>query len=258
MSEDGGVTEKWGDPDPARAWRAGVAAPERADGDAGGDSDGDSDEERWSYFPPPGAAVTPWEPPLAPALPERALAFLKVLWPHARTFGVTTAVLVLLGAPLALVWRAVAPVAVVLQTENGPQPAAPESNQMFAVDGWFVLVMLIAGSVVGAFAWLALRDRGPGAPLGLAAGGLLAAAVTAEVGKMMVVDRYLYDFCHQPDVGCIVYDGTLHLHSTPAVVVLPVALLTGFVLMTFFFDTDADADAAPASRRALEPAPLDR
>lgn len=192
-------------------------------------------DDRYSYFPPPHDVVPVWhEPPPAP--PLRALVV-----PHLTTFGLTTAVLVLLGAPLALLWRLVAPTAVVLRTENGPYPEAPESDQVFAVDGWFVVVMLVVGVVLGAAAWYLLRDRGPAAPIGLAAGGLLGATVTAAVGRRLVVDQYLYDFCHAPEVRCIVYDGTLYLHATAAVVVLPVALLVGFLLMTFFFTEDPEA-----------------
>jgi hypothetical protein len=211
VSEDGRVTDAWGDPDPQRASRP-AADP-------------------WSYFPPPDVTVAPYElPPREPLLP-RVLA-------TARTFGGTVAVLLLTGAPLALVWRAVAPTATVLRTASGPAPEAPESNQVFATDGWFAVVMLLAGLLLGIVAWRVLREQGPAAPFGLAVGGLLAALVTAAVGRRMVVDQYLYDFCHAPDVGCLVYDGTLRLHALAAAVVLPLGLLISFVAMTFLFDRD--------------------
>jgi hypothetical protein len=185
----------------------------------------------YSYFPPDGLQVAPWEPePRAPWWPV-ALAYAKVS-------GVTTALVVLLGAPLALLWRALTPVVGIRQTAGGPQPVAPESNQVFAVDGWFVVVSILAGLAVGVVAWLALRERGPAAPFGLALGGLAAALVATRVGERLVVDRYLYDFCHRPDVDCLVYTGTLRLNATAAVVVLPVAILTAFVALTYFFDRE--------------------
>ena len=208
MSEDGGVTDERG---------ATATAPASADPD------------RWSYFPPPGDYDTPFEPMPIEALLGRVLS-------HARTFGVTTAVLVLLGAPLALVWRAFAPAAAIRRTPTGPQPVAPESNQIFAVDGRFVLVSLGVGVVLGAFSYLLLRERGPAAPFGLAIGGLFAAGVAARVGDRLVIDSYLYDFCRRADVECLVYTGTLRLNSTAALVVLPVALLVAFVAMMLVFD----------------------
>jgi hypothetical protein len=208
VSEDGGVTDERG---------ATATAPASADPD------------RWSFFPPPGDYGTPSEP-----LPIEAL--LRPVLPHALTFGVTTAVLVLLGAPLALVWRVFAPAAAIQRTPDGPQPVAPESNQMFAVDGRFVLVSVVAGLLLGVLAYLLLRDRGPAAPFGLAVGGLLAAGVAATVGDRLVIDPYLYGFCSRGDVECLVYTGTLRLNSTPAVVVLPVALLVAFVGMLLFSD----------------------
>lgn len=179
----------------------------------------------WSYFPPPDQVAG--VPPVGQQRPWH-----EVLLPPVRTFLATVAVTVLLGAPLALLWRAVADPPVVERTASGPVPVAPESNQVFAVDGAFIVVTLVAGAVVGTLAWVLLRDRGPAGPFGLAAGGLLAAFVTAAVGKRFVVDDYLHSVCSD----CLVYDGTLHLYSTAAVIVLPVAMLTAFALMTFFFD----------------------
>lgn len=185
----------------------------------------------FSYFPPDDLQVSPWDPD------PRGPWWLRVL-PYAEVFGITTALVVLLGAPIALLWRAVTPVVGIRQTPGGPQPVAPESNQVFAVDGWFVLVSVVAGLVIGAVAWLLLRDRGPAAPFGLGIGGLLAAFVAARVGELLVVDRYLYDFCRGPDVDCLVYTGTLRLNSSAAVIVLPVAILTAFVALTYFLDKE--------------------
>lgn len=206
MSEDGAVTDSWGDPDPGRAWQK---------------SNGDPADEQWAYFPPPDQQPMPAPPPVP--WQQRVL-------PHAVTFGVTTVVLVLLGAPLALLWRAFATPPVVQRTASGPIPTAPESSQVFAVDGSYMVVTLVAGAILGALAWWWLRERGPAAPFGLAAGGLLAAQIMATVGRRMVVDPYLHSVC----ADCLVYDGTLHLQSTAAIVVLPVALLSAFAAATFF------------------------
>lgn len=197
MSEDGGVT------DPAA--------------------------DKWSYFPPPADSPPPWQPP------PRA-SFAESVGVPLMTFAGMVGVLALAGAPLALLWRAFAPVAVVLKTASGPQPAAPESSQVFATDGWFAVVSLVTGLVLGAVAWIVLRHRGPAVPFGLAAGGTVAALVASAVGRRMVVDRYVYDFCR--NVNCLVYDGTLRLHALAAVVVLPVAMLAAYVALTFFLERD--------------------
>ncbi|HVF06774.1 MAG TPA: hypothetical protein VNA20_18200 [Frankiaceae bacterium] len=250
------MTSGWGDPDPNRTWRPGVtggpppaAPPATAASPATAPPTGEPERPptsyppaaggEWAFFPPPGQYPTPWEPVVPVPFAERAK-------PHLLTFGMATAALTLLGAPLALLWRAVATPPVVLQTAAGPQPAALESDQVFAVDGWFVVVSLLAGAVVGAVAWLLLRNRGPAAPLGIAAGGIAAAAVAAAVGRRLVVDRYLYDFCDGPEIQCFIYDGTLRLHSLPALVVLPVALLAAFVVLTLAFDRERhDAEPPP-------------
>jgi hypothetical protein len=206
VSEDAAVTEEWADPDPRRAWQP--------------------DTEAYDL-----GTLPPWEPPPRVPLWQRVR-------PHLVTFAATTVALVLLGAPLAFVWRQVAKPAVVLRTASGPSPAAPETNQVFAVDGRYVVVMLVAGLLLGCVLWALLRRRGPAAPLAMAAGGLLASLVTAGVGRKMVVDSYLYRFCHQGDVHCLVYDGTLRLHALAAVVVLPAAMLIAFSALAVFFDRE--------------------
>lgn len=209
MTEPGGAP--WGDPDPKRAWQPGTPEP----GDV-------------PYYAP--YAAPAWTPPPRVPLRERLVH-------DGSTFGITVCAAVLLGAPFALLWRAVAPTAAILHTAQGPQPVAPESSQMFATDGWFAVLAALAGLAIGGVAWLWLRRRGPSGPFGLAVGGTLAGLVAAAVGRRMVVDRYLYDFCHQ-DAKCIVYDGTLHLHALAAVVALPVAMLVAYAALTVAFDKD--------------------
>lgn len=108
----------------------------------------------------------------------------------AATFGATTAALVLLGAPLGLLWAAVAPHATYLLTGQGPLPADPESDAVFAADGWFTLIALGAGLVCGVLACLLPRWRGPASVLGLAVGGLLGAVVAWRVGRLVDLGQY--------------------------------------------------------------------
>lgn len=204
------MTDTWGDPDPTRVWQPGTTA-EPAPG---------------AWPPPPGSWPDAWVPPepqprepLGPRL--RAAAYV-VLW--------TVPLLVLLGAPVAFLWRAVAPDVGILHAASGPQPVAPESSQVFGVDGSFILVTLVVGLLTGALAWVWLRRRGPAGAGALAVGCLLAALVTDGVGRKIVTDKYLYDFCHVK-AHCLVYSGTLQLHATAAVVVWPAAALAMFAVL---------------------------
>lgn len=230
MSEDDRVTEPA--EDPQRVWRPGRTIY--------------AIDDPPPFFAEPGELPREW-------LPEPPVPLRDRLLPGLATVAAVVAGLVLLGAPVAFLWAAVAPTAVVLRTDTGPSPAAPESNQMFAVDGWFVVVTVVVGLVLGAVAWTLLRRRGPAVPVGLAAGGLLAAFVASEVGKLIVVDDYLYRFCRSPDVTCIVYDGTLHLHATAALAVWPVAMLASFAALLFVEDRRAQG----SDRGAVPPRPFD-
>jgi hypothetical protein len=156
----------------------------------------------------------------------------------------TVALVTLLGAPVAFLWRSLAPRAEILHTASGPQPVAPESNQLFAVDGWYVVATLLAGLLCGLAGWVLLRRRGPAGPISLAAGATVAALVTKAVGGRLVIDRYLYDFCHGRDVQCLVYSGTLKLNAIAAIVVWPLAAMVVFAVLTLALDRD---DPAPAT-----------
>lgn len=184
-----------------------------------------------AYFPDPGEVARPWTPPVRE--PWQVVA-RRHAWASVPAF----LVLPLFGAPVALLWRAVTPKVGILRTPNGPVPTGGESDQFFAIDGWFVAVTLLAGLALGVLAWYAVRRRTGATPAGLALGGLLAAAVTAAVGGRFVVDRYLYGFCHQKGARCTVYDGTLHLRASGALVVWPIAMLVAYAAMSLIRDRD--------------------
>jgi hypothetical protein len=117
----------------------------------------------------PGAAQ-PWTPP-DPA----------VRWPHdAWVFGVTTALVVLLGAVAGLIWAAVAPklsIAAVLAGHEEPFRA------QIGADAWFLLVSALAGVVTALIATV-FRADGPATTAALGIGGTAAAFVAARVGYL--------------------------------------------------------------------------
>jgi len=155
---------------------------------------------------------------------------------HLTPFLGAALLLPLLGAPVAFLWRAVTPHVGIIQTAAGPQPSSSESNQFFAIDGWFVLTTLAVGIVVGLVAWFFLRGRGPAGAAGLALGSLTASAITAIVGARLVVDQYMRGVC--ADRQCLVYDGTLKLRAVAAVVAWPVGSLLAFAMMTLTRERD--------------------
>ncbi len=182
----------------------------------------------------------PWLPPPPP--PRRSLR--EHVREAVETFFPTVAVLVLLGAPVAFLWRVFAPRAAIERTATGAAPVAPESSELFAVDGWFVVVTVAVGAVCGGLAWLLLRRRGPVAPVALAVGGLLAALVTSAVGRRIVIDDYLYRFCSSDGARCLAYSGTLRLHAKAAVIAWPVAMLAVFAALTLFLDKEEQVTPA--------------
>ncbi|MEV4657583.1 DUF2567 domain-containing protein [Micromonospora sp. NPDC049301] len=101
----------------------------------------------------------------------------------ATVVGVALA-LAVLGAPLGLLWAALAPDTPVLKTDQGAIYADPQPEQPIAADGWFSLLGLAFGVLAALTLWFVLRRRR--GPVGLLAGvlGALAAAPVAwQVGR---------------------------------------------------------------------------
>lgn len=188
----------------------------------------------WADVPYYAAAdefATGWELPPREPLTERVRR-------HATPFFAAALLLPLLGAPVALLWRAVTPRVGFVRTASGPQSTAGETDQFFAIEGWFVVVTVAAGLLLGVLAWRLLRGRGPFGALGLALGGLAASGVAAIVGSRLVLDSYIYDYCRQPGFTCDVYDGTLTLRAPVAIVAWPTAMLLTFAVLTLVRDRD--------------------
>ncbi|MEV4809993.1 DUF2567 domain-containing protein [Micromonospora avicenniae] len=92
--------------------------------------------------------------------------------------------LAVLGAPLGLLWAAVAPGTPVIKATLGAVYAEPQPEQPIAADGWFSLLGLGFGVLAALALWFVLRRRR--GPVGLASAvlGAFAAAVVAwQVGR---------------------------------------------------------------------------
>jgi hypothetical protein len=142
--------------------------------------------------------------------------------------GMTAGVTVLLGAPLGLLWSAVAPHAHV-RVEAGDAFISDATTEVFiAGDGWFIGLTLLAGVVCGVLAWLAARGSGPFVVVGLALGGLAAAYVASRVGVRIGQDT-LRDLVRNGRQGT--YVGNIALQAQAALVVWPLGAVAAFATM---------------------------
>ena len=77
--------------------------------------------------------------------------------------GLTIVALAVLGGPLGLLWRLLAPTVPVINAGDGRIVINEQSPEEFiAADGWFTILGFAFGLVVAVVAWLVLRRfRGP-------------------------------------------------------------------------------------------------
>lgn len=102
-----------------------------------------------------------------------------------RAGALTIVVSVLVGAPLGLLWAAVAPRVDVVVTGQDVALAEPDSSAFIAGDGFFLAAVALAGLVGGVVAWWLGREHGPAVVAGLTLGGLAAAYVAMVVGQQV-------------------------------------------------------------------------
>lgn len=138
------------------------------------------------------------------------------------------AVSVLLGAPVGLLWSALAPHAHIAISASGATFADGATEVFVAGDGWFLGVALVVGLVSGFVTWLVARGSGPYAVIGLALGGALAAYVAAKVGRRIGQDE-LRAAAAAGVPGT--YVANVALQATQVVLVWPIAALAAFLTL---------------------------
>ena len=104
------------------------------------------------------------------------------LWHDVRAGLLTVAVTVLVGAPVGLLWAALAPRVVVEVDGDDVQVLGAFRDGFIAVDAWFLAAVVLAGLVGGILTWWLGADHGPGVVLGIVVGGLAAAWIASRVG----------------------------------------------------------------------------
>jgi len=95
------------------------------------------------------------------------------------------------GAPLGLLWHAVAPTVPVKVTADGAVLGSSQPEQFIAADGWFSLLGLAFGVLAAVLLWvLARRHRGPAHLLAVVVGGCGAGLLAWQVGRHIGLAHY--------------------------------------------------------------------
>lgn len=139
----------------------------------------------------------------------------------------TTLGLVLLGAPVGLLWALVAPKVTVLLSDGTVMLVDPDRSAFIAGDAYFLGVVLVVGLASGVLAWLLGRRHGPAVVVALTVGGLLAAYVAARTGALL----------HEDDARSALEAGlsgevdlAVRLRASEAMLGWPVGALVGFLV----------------------------
>lgn len=110
----------------------------------------------------------------------------------------TGVALLLLAAPVGLLWAALAPRAQVVIDPTGADFANPESNVFFAADGYFLLLTLGVGVICAVVAFSLRRLPPLSALAGLTAGGIGASVIAGHVGARVHRSAFLAALSRAP------------------------------------------------------------
>ena len=147
-----------------------------------------------------------------------------------RTGLVALAVLVLCGAPLGLLWSAVAPRPDLVRQGGGLSYADLETKDFIAADGLLFLLGAAAGLVAALVAWRLGRLRPLGTLLGLVAGAGLASYVAWKTG-VLVDDREALLAAARDEARTAPLDLPLELRSKAALLGWPAGAALTFALI---------------------------
>lgn len=147
-----------------------------------------------------------------------------------RAGAAAAVVSVLLGAPVGLLWAALAPRVDVVVSGESVQLAEPGSSAFIAGDGSFLLAVLLAGVVGGLVAWWLGREHGPAVVLGLTVGGLAASWVAMRVGSTVGLEE-VQRAVDAGQQGAL--ELSLRLRAQEALVGWPVGALLAYVGASF-------------------------
>jgi hypothetical protein len=166
------------------------------------------------------------------------------LWHDLRAGLLTVAVTVLVGAPVGLLWAALAPRVTVEISGDDVQVVDTFGDGFIAVDAWFLAAVLLAGLVGGVLAWRLDAEHGPAVVLGLVVGGLAAAWIASRVGGEVdrVTARQLVESGVQGRRELAV-----RLRATSALLGWPIASLLAFLVLSVLRPAAPSPDGPAAS-----------
>jgi uncharacterized membrane protein YeaQ/YmgE (transglycosylase-associated protein family) len=146
------------------------------------------------------------------------------------TAGVGTTLLVaLLGAPVGLLWAAIAPKVDLVVTADGVDPNSYWTKEFVAADAWFLIIGMLVGALCGVLAWQLSRRHQLAAVFGLTVGGLLAALIAWRVGHLVDVSRLSTTLASLN--GRLPVDPTLDLRAKGVLFAWPFAAVASFLLL---------------------------
>jgi hypothetical protein len=132
-----------------------------------------------SMLTPPGGSASPYSRPTRPGLRGRALLAAVLILASSVVIGLAG------GA----IWAAAAPrVVYLVQTLSPPTAYAtnPETSAFIAADGWYCLIALVGGALIGLLGYLiGVRRYGPGPMAAVVVGSVAAAFIAAWLGHQL-------------------------------------------------------------------------
>lgn len=164
----------------------------------------------------------------------------------ARASVLTGVVILVLGAPLGLIWHWLAPSVPVLDAgANGIVVNDPSPEEYVAADGWYTMLGLAFGLLVAIVAWMVMRkDRGPFLLLGVVLGTFGAGYLIAPwIGGL--IGRGSYHHWQQTATAGATYLAPPQVHSVgPRLVPAFAAAIVLTLLAGWSNDPDLDAPGA--------------
>lgn len=143
------------------------------------------------------------------------------------------------AVPVGVIWWAIAPHVAVKVTDSGYSVASFPDKGFVAADGWFLLVTGVAGLACGAVAHRWARRYPVVVPVVLAAGGVGAAAVAAQIGGWIGAGAFRTAVHHRP-AGTLLH-APVQLGAEGALVAWGVGALLAYLAVAAWHWADGQA-----------------